>query len=88
MIAHDSKGNHDSKAETNISVLVHHLRAQLGRRIRDLNLEVRDGGLILRGRADSYHAKQLAQHAVMSMTNLPLAANQIEVTRVTVGTMV
>jgi CheY-like chemotaxis protein len=44
-----------------------------------LKIEVRGGGLILRGRANSYHAKQLAQHALMSVTELPLIANEIEV---------
>jgi CheY-like chemotaxis protein len=52
----------------------------LGRRIRDLRVEVRADGLVLHGRAASYHAKQLAQHAAMAVTNLPLVANRIEVT--------
>lgn len=51
----------------------------IGRRIRDLRIEIRAEGLILRGRANSYHAKQLAQHALLAVTDLPLAANQIEV---------
>jgi CheY-like chemotaxis protein len=54
--------------------------AMLGRRVRDLRVEVREGGLVLRGRANSYHTKQLAQHAAMAVTDLPLAANEIEVT--------
>ena len=37
-------------------------------------------GLILRGRADSYHAKQLAQHVAMAALGLPLSANEIVVT--------
>ncbi|MBN9516893.1 response regulator transcription factor [bacterium] len=55
------------------------LSAMLGRRVRGLSVEVREGRLYLRGRADSYHVKQLAQHAAMAVTELPLAANQIEV---------
>jgi hypothetical protein len=52
---------------------------QLGGRLRDFRLEVRDGGIVLRGRAPTYHAKQLAQHAVMSATDLPILRNEIEV---------
>jgi hypothetical protein len=48
-------------------------------RVRDLRLEVRGGGLVLAGRAPSYHAKQLAQQAVLEAGGLPLAANEIEV---------
>jgi hypothetical protein len=40
---------------------------------------VRDGGLVLRGRAHTYYAKQLAQHAVMDNHPLPILANEIEV---------
>jgi CheY-like chemotaxis protein len=56
------------------------VRAMLGRRVRDLRVEVHGGGLVLRGRASSYHAKQLAQHAAMAVTDLPLSANEIVVT--------
>lgn|GEM_PF-866215 len=53
--------------------------AMLDRRIRDLRIVIRGGGIVLRGRACSYHAKQLAQHAAMSVTDLPILANEIEV---------
>ena len=53
--------------------------AALGRRVRGLRIEVPEGGLVLRGRADSDHAKLLAQYAVMAVTGLPLIANKIEV---------
>jgi hypothetical protein len=33
-----------------------------GRRVHDLSVEVGRGSVILRGRAASYHVKQLAQH--------------------------
>lgn len=58
----------------------------IGRRIRDLRIEVRGAGLVLHGRANSYHAKQLAQHAVMTVTDLPLIANEIEVVDPLAGT--
>jgi hypothetical protein len=48
-------------------------------RLSGLRLELRGGGLVLRGTARSFHAKQLAQHAVMSGTDLPIVRNEIEV---------
>lgn len=55
--------------------------AMLGRRVRGLRIEVRDGGLVLCGRANSYHAKQLAEHAVLAVSELPLLVNEIVATR-------
>ncbi len=49
-------------------------------RVRDLRLEMRREGLILRGRATSYYVKQLAQQAVLEAGEPPLLANEIEVT--------
>jgi hypothetical protein len=39
---------------------------QTHRRVRDLRIEMRPGRLVLRGSANSYYVKQLAQHAVMA----------------------
>jgi hypothetical protein len=55
------------------------LRWKLQGRIRDFQILLQDCGIILRGFARTYHAKQLAQHAVMTETNLPILANEIEV---------
>jgi hypothetical protein len=55
------------------------IQCRLGRRIREFRLVVVERGLILRGRADTYYAKQLAQHAVMEVTELRILANEIEV---------
>lgn len=57
-----------------------HLQSQLNGRVRDFRLVPRGRGLILRGRSRSYYGKQLAQHAVMDAVNLPIVANEIEVT--------
>jgi CheY-like chemotaxis protein len=38
-----------------------------------------DGGLVLCGRARTYHEKQLAQHEAMRAGGLPILANRIEV---------
>jgi hypothetical protein len=48
-------------------------------RVRDFRMVSGVRGVILRGRALSYYAKQLAQHAVMEITLLPILANEIEV---------
>lgn len=62
------------------SELVHLVHTLLGRLVRDLRVEIRGGGLVLRGRADSDHARQLARHAAVAASGLPLSANEIVVT--------
>ncbi|MCS6849550.1 MAG: BON domain-containing protein [Gemmataceae bacterium] len=52
---------------------------RLGGRIRDLRVVVQPNGLVLHGRTQTYHAKQLAQHAAMEITGLPIVSNEIEV---------
>lgn len=60
------------------------LATETGERLRGglsgLRIEVQSGGLILRGTARSFYVKQLAQHAVMNGTRLPIVRNEIEVT--------
>jgi hypothetical protein len=56
-----------------------HVQSRLGGQVRDFGLVVTDKGLILRGHAHTYYAKQLAQHVVMEATRLPILANEIEV---------
>jgi hypothetical protein len=55
------------------------IQCRLGGHVREFRLIVVDKGLILRGYAHTYYAKQLAQHAVMAATELPILANEIEV---------
>ncbi len=55
------------------------VQRRLGSRVRDLRVIVRHDGVILQGRATTYHAKQLAQHAAMELADLPILANDIEV---------
>jgi hypothetical protein len=52
---------------------------RLGGRVRDLRIIIRHNGMILQGRAPTYHAKQLAQHAAMEVGGMPILANDIEV---------
>jgi hypothetical protein len=47
--------------------------------VRDFQLVLRDDGLVLRGHVHTYYTKQLAQHAVLEMTELPIWDNEIEV---------
>jgi len=56
------------------------VRGQLNGRVREMRVLWNGNGLVLRGRAQSYYAKQLAQHLVMLLSALPLVANEIEVT--------
>lgn len=55
------------------------VQRRLGGRVRQLRILVRGQGVILQGRACTYHAKQLAQHAAMELSSLPIVANDIEV---------
>ncbi|OAI50788.1 hypothetical protein AYO44_17495 [Planctomycetaceae bacterium SCGC AG-212-F19] len=55
------------------------IQRRVGSRVRDFRLALRPGGVILQGRAATYHAKQLAQHAAMEIAGLPILANDIEV---------
>jgi hypothetical protein len=55
------------------------VRHQLSGRLLEFRLQRRDEGVVLFGRANSYYTKQLAQHAVMNGTDLPILQNEIEV---------
>jgi hypothetical protein len=47
--------------------------------IHHFQVIVGEKGLILRGQARTYHAKQQAEDAVAEATELPILANEIEV---------
>jgi hypothetical protein len=55
------------------------VRLRLGGRVREFRLSIRDAGLVLRGRATSHHAKQLAQQALLDWNRAPIRSNAIEV---------
>ena len=55
------------------------VQERLSGRVRDLHLLLYDDGIVLRGFAHTYYAKQIAQHAVMTETALPIRANEIDV---------
>lgn len=56
-----------------------HVQARVGGQLLDFRIVVHDDGLVLQGRARTYYAKQLAQHAVMEATGMPIRANEIVV---------
>jgi PAS domain S-box-containing protein len=59
--------------------LAEHIRCMLSGRVVDFRLQVTDKGLVLKGRARTYFAKQLAQRAVMKTLRLRILANEIDV---------
>lgn len=52
---------------------------QTGRRVRDLEVEVREDTIILRGWCWTFYSKQLAQHAAMALIDHERLINQVEV---------
>ena len=72
-------GTLEPTTQAGIDQLETRLQGQLSGRIRNLHLAIEKSGVVLRGLARTYYAKQLAQHAFMRETQLPLAANEIEV---------
>jgi osmotically-inducible protein OsmY len=70
---------HNAAPRAHRAQLESKLLNRLGRQIRDLRIHVRDTGVVLYGQATTYYAKQLAQHAAMEITGLPVLANEIEV---------
>ena len=78
MIAQLRDQPHASQVDE-IAGLEEAIQRQLFGRVLNFRLLALNEGLILLGQASSYHAKQLAQHAIMEATELPILANQIEV---------
>ena len=62
-----------------IEIIENRIRQQLSGRLRDFRLEIVGAGIVLHGRARTYYAKQLAQHAVMAATARLILHNDIEV---------
>ena len=73
------KDDTDFASQDDIDNLEGNVRRRLNGRVRDFRLLLQDNGLILQGYAFTYYAKQLAQHAIMKATRLPILANDIEV---------
>ncbi len=66
-------------AQTEDDCLEALMQRRLGNRIRDLRILRLPAGLIIQGRALTYHVKQLATHAAMEFADAPILANDVEV---------
>lgn len=62
-----------------IDRLERHVHRRLSGRLRGFRVVAFGNRLVLQGRTQTYYAKQLAQHAIMEATKIPIAANEIEV---------
>jgi hypothetical protein len=69
----------DAATREALARIEEHVRCRLTGRLRDFQLVFLDSGLVLRGHVHSYYVKQLAQHAVMEASRLPIRANELEV---------
>jgi hypothetical protein len=69
----------DAVSRETLGRIEEHVRYRLAGLLRDFQVGFRDNGLVLRGHAHTYYAKQLAQHAVMEASSLPICANELEV---------
>ncbi len=71
----DSGGEAADRLDRVAAAIGHRLSGQL----RGFRLEATADGFVLRGRAGTYHARLLAQEAVLGATGLPNVRNEIEV---------
>ena len=62
-----------------ISELAHRIQSRLCGRVRDFRVLLQGDELVLEGVTHTFHAKQLAQHAVMEALDSPIRANNIVV---------
>ena len=60
-----------------ISFVEAHVKQRLGGRASHFQVLFDGNGLVLRGQTRSQYARQLAQQAVMEITDLPIVANEI-----------
>jgi hypothetical protein len=58
---------------------VEEVRGRLRGRVRNLRVLLREGSVVLLGKASSYYAKQLAQHFVQKSLGVTPLVNEIEV---------
>jgi hypothetical protein len=69
----------DPEMSETLARIEEYVRFRLTGRQRNFQLVFRDQGLVLLGHVRSYYAKQLAQHAVMEASSLPILTNEMEV---------
>ncbi|MDB5353233.1 MAG: hypothetical protein JWN86_4480 [Planctomycetota bacterium] len=59
--------------------LISRIQARTHGQVRELSVELADQQVVIRGRARTYYAKQLAQHGVMDLIDGQTIVNRIEV---------
>lgn len=69
----------DSDAHESLRPIEERVQRGMAGQVRDFRLVLRNGGLVLLGRARTYYAKQMATQSVMAATKMPICANEIEV---------
>ena len=55
------------------------IRRNLALQIGNFRIRPFDNGLVLEGHTTTYHSKQLIQHSVMNLTDVPILANNVTV---------
>ena len=65
--------------KSHLEILTELIFRRLEGRVRNFSLELDPEGLTIGGLAQTQHARNLARHVVMEMSNLPIVANNIEV---------
>lgn len=55
------------------------IRDRLGYSVGDLQVQLSDDGIVLKGNTQSWYTKQLAQELVMEHSSLPIVLNAIRV---------
>jgi hypothetical protein len=72
-----NRANDPTEAEiARLQILIEN---RLAGRIHGLRIRFENNGLVLEGRTRTYYTKQLAQHAAMKESPLPIRINAIEV---------
>jgi hypothetical protein len=74
-----SESGGECTLDHDVATMEAHVQTRLHGQVRDFRLLAQGGRLVLRGHARTYYAKQLAQQAVMEATDVPIAANEIQV---------
>ncbi|CAN5115884.1 hypothetical protein BH11PLA2_BH11PLA2_37800 [soil metagenome] len=65
---------------TNVELLLHErILGRTGRRVRDLSIEFLNDSIVLHGRTETYHVKQLALSAIREALPQMQITNGIEV---------
>ena len=68
-----------AEAELLVATIERAVQEETGRGVRNLRVELREEGVLLRGHCSSYYTKQLAQHAAMTVPGGDAVTNEIEV---------